>query len=390
MLIHLVEPLASGHRLVFVRRIATAARSAGHQVLLSTSAATRAHPAFAEVDSLVETLVMPDSDSHVARLATARGFRARIAWHRWFAAYWRTLSRAQRGDVVVLPYSDYCLLACGLLGSPFADQPWVGITMQPNFHHPDVGIDAPAARGAGVSKWLFGRALHGRTLRRLFALDETLPTWADARWPGLAGRCVHLGDPAEPLRACGREDARRHFSLPSSGRVLLVFGAINPRKGLGELAAAMAQPVWPADVVALVLGSWDAATQAQADDPVLVAARASGRMVVHSRWANDVDEAAAFAAADVVWLGYRDFFQSSGVLMQAAQAGLPVVACQAGLIGWLTAQHELGAVVDPRDPVAVATAVRDAQRGPAAAHYRPVTGEQMGQRVVSACAGKLP
>ncbi len=387
MLIHIVEPLASGHRLVFVRRIAAAARSAGHQVLLSTTAASRAHPAFAEVDAIVETLVMPDGDSQVTRLATLRGFRAKLGWRRWFADYWRTLSSAQRGDVVVLPYSDYCLLAVGLRGSPFAKQPWVGITMQPNFHHPDVGIEAPPARGAGMSKWLFGRALHGKTLRRLLALDETLPTWADARWPIVAGRCVHLGDPAEPQRGYSREDARRHFSLPLTGRVVLVFGAINPRKGLGELAVAMAEPVWPDEVVVLVLGAWDAAAQVLAADPVVVAAQASGRIVVHARWADDADEAAAFAAADVVWLGYRDFFQSSGVLMQAAQAVLPVIACRAGLIGWLTARHELGAVVDPRNPGAVAAAVRTAQRGPAAAGFRPLTGEEMGKRVISACVG---
>lgn len=385
MLIHLVEPLASGHRLLFVRRIADAARSCGHRVLLSTCASSYDHPAFAQVAELVQPLAIVDGDDQVARMCRQRGLRARLGWHRLISRHWRSLPPEQKGDVVVLTYADYCLLACGLLGSPFADKPWVGIIMQPTFHHPAMGLEAPAPRAAGWSSWLFGRALRTRCLGRLLALDETLPAWADGRWPRSAGRCVHLGDPADPLQVVARVDARRRFALPPGGRVVLVFGAIDPRKGLRELVAATSQPAWPPDLIVLALGTWNAAAAAQADDPDMVAARKQGRLVVHDRWADEADEAAAFAAADLVWVGYLDFFQSSGVLMQAALAQLPVVSCRAGLIGWLTTRHQLGAVVDPRDAAAVAMAVAGAVRGPAAAAFNPPTGEEMGRRVVAAC-----
>jgi glycosyltransferase involved in cell wall biosynthesis len=56
----------------------------------------------------------------------------------------------------------------------------------------------------------------------------------------------------------------------------------------------------------------------------------------------------------MVWLGYRDHYVMSGVLVQAGSMGLPVVACNTGLIGWLTHKYELGLTV-PIDNVDAVT-----------------------------------
>ena len=73
----------------------------------------------------------------------------------------------------------------------------------------------------------------------------------------------------------------------------------------------------------------------------------------------------------MVWIGYRKFYGSSGVLMQAAKAGVPVVGCRQGLVGWTIARYRLGESVDIDDAAGVVAAIvrvlaagRDAWRAP--------------------------
>ena len=75
------------------------------------------------------------------------------------------------------------------------------------------------------------------------------------------------------------------------------------------------------------------------------------RLHVLEGWADEPTEAAAFSAADVVWLGYDGHWQSSGVLIQACQAGLPVLACDRGIIGWFTRKHRIGLAVPVQNPL---------------------------------------
>jgi len=383
MIIHVVEPLASGHRLGFVRHIAQAAKRRGHRVLLSTVASYLRLPAARELADLAETVPFsPADEAEIVRLTDAGG--EALAWHRLFARHWRRLPVAERGDMVLVPYADYILLASGIARPAFAGTPWIGIAMRVSSHHAAAGVDTPPRRGDGLRSWLFGRALARRGLRRLLTLDETLPPWAARHWPSRAGKCRQIGDPADALANWDRQTARVRFDLPEAGvRVVLCYGAIDLRKGLCELAAATLDSQWPSDALVLVLGAWMAG--GLADHPAIIASRGRGRMVVVDRWADADDEAAAFAAADVVWLGYRGFHQSSGVLMQAGVAGLPVIACREGLIGWLSSRYQLGPVIDVADPAAVAQAVATACRGPAAEGFRPPTGTEMGERVINAC-----
>ncbi len=380
MRIHLLEPLASGHRMAFVKRIADAAIAAGHDVAFSSTAASLAHPSAATLPAMTRHVIAWGDRE---RQTVSRGLTCKLGWRRIFQRHWAEVGSADA--VAVLPFADYCLPAIGLLGSPFATARWVGVTMQPTFHHHAVGVAAPRRHSAWLQARLLDRAVASPTLLRLFALDETLVAWARPRRSGQTGRLVHLGDPANPTAAVPRSEARVRLGLDAAARVILVYGAVNPRKGLAQLAAAVSAPEWPADAVVLVLGAWDASARPLLEDAGFAAARMAGRIIVHDRWATAQDEADAFAAADLVWLGYVGFYQTSGVLMQAATAKLPVVACRDGLIGWLTARHQLGAVVDPCDPRAICTAVSAAARGPAAAAFTPPNDAAFGSAIVSAC-----
>ena len=76
-----------------------------------------------------------------------------------------------------------------------------------------------------------------------------------------------------------------------------------------------------------------------------------------------------FSAADVVWLGYQGHYHMSGVLVQAGVMGLPVIACEEGLIGWLTRRFGSGPVVATSSPAAIATAIAELSRNATLAQH---------------------
>jgi hypothetical protein len=99
-----------------------------------------------------------------------------------------------------------------------------------------------------------------------------------------------------------------------------------------------------------------------------------------------------FAAADVVWVGYRKHIYMSGVLVLAGRAGLPVVGTIEGEIGQLIMKHGLGSAARIDRPAEVATALRAmldpsirAEMGERAKRFfAQHTVENFGTRVLSA------
>ena len=62
----------------------------------------------------------------------------------------------------------------------------------------------------------------------------------------------------------------------------------------------------------------------------------SERLHQINKFLSDEEEYLVFKASDIVWLGYREHYTMSGVIIQACRMGLPVISCKEGVVGWLT------------------------------------------------------
>jgi glycosyltransferase involved in cell wall biosynthesis len=111
-----------------------------------------------------------------------------------------------------------------------------------------------------------------------------------------------------------------------------------------------------------------------------VALLEQSRLHILGGWADERNERMAFAAADIAWLGYTGHWQSSGVMVQAAHMGLPLIASDEGVIGWSTKRHGNGLAVPVRRTAAVVEAL---QRLASSAELRLKLGER-GRRAFAA------
>jgi glycosyltransferase involved in cell wall biosynthesis len=354
----IIEPLATGHRPVWLQWMSRELLERGWNVTVATLRGSAAQPGMAWLSGpppqglrVVRSAQPPVPEAGTRTLQlVARELR----YHRLLAALCAEARQAGRFDAVLLPFGDYAMHATAVLGSPFAGLPWVTVLLRPSFHYAAAGVRAPRSSLEGARRSLFRRFVATTSLKACFSIDRPLVDahCSDTRpWAKLR----YLPDPVDAIPKVARAAARRRFAVPPSAVVVLVYGSLGVRKGLQYLLPAVSAANRP-ELRVLVAGRLDDYTARLLREPEAVALSAASRLIVHDGWVDEALQAELFAAADVMWLGYWNHWQSSGVLAQAARAGLASIACDAGLTGWMAGRAHCAEVVpvDRVDAVAAA------------------------------------
>jgi glycosyltransferase involved in cell wall biosynthesis len=252
--------------------------------------------------------------------------------------------KAKGVDMVIIPYLDYCFHAMALTGSPFGDTPWAAITMRLT-HVP--GLD--------TRRLLLRRLLRDPHLRLLFSL-----TALDARWRRIRGtsKLRYLPDPGDLREPMDRDAARRDLGIPADALVILVYGTIDDRKGLVPLMEALECASAPSAVL-LVVGRQSAEIRNYVAAPRFTSTREQARLIEVDQFVDDAMQGRAFAASDVVWLGYVGHSGMSGVLVLAGLARRAVIVTNAGELGRLAREHAFGPTVEAGDTEAIVAALRE-------------------------------
>lgn len=357
----IVELEGDGHNMVlYTRLLLREIDRRGWSVTLLTTESGRRHPAFdivaAGPQGPPETLVIPDID----RAGAFGSFALMLSQIR----IWRALRAATRANDDFTGYDlIYCInmdkfeKAFALMGSPFGQRPFAGMLTNPKFHRAPLRL-GPRSRADALYKLLFKRLLTLSELKCLTVIDEPFRRFCVQASLPQAGKIQTVPDVGELAKLATTDAARQHFDIPQNAFVVLLYGSLSRRKGVDQLLRAV-ESIDSDDVVALVAGRADAETEALLATTRGRAMQESGRLVVKNGFLDDAAEAALFGAADAVWLGYvGGAYGSSGVLFQAGSAGLPVIAMELGLIGWMVREHDAGITLDPEDTVRVSDVIR--------------------------------
>ncbi len=169
-----------------------------------------------------------------------------------------------------------------------------------------------------------------------------------------------------------REAARRRLGV-TAREVALFFGFIRGYKGLMNLLRAAARVPADRDFQLLVGGEFyedDAPYRRLIDELGL-----GRRLVLHDRYIPNEEVADFFAAANVVVLPYQSATQS-GIIQIAFNFNRPVITTDVGGLPEVVRAGELGDVVPPEDPAALAGAMVEYFDGGKEALYTPHVAEE--------------
>ena len=289
-----------------------------------------------------------------------------MAWLRYQLQHRRTLNevvppltRSGSIDCIYMSWLNYCDRACGVFGLPPVDIPISALHMHISIHEPQ----HPNA------KWMsrISRSVTRRTMARLYTqprlrtvaiLVESFAEFArTTRMPGWQ-KLTYVPDIGSLEATLPRIEARAFYSLRPDQTVMLVFGALTRRKGVDILLKAVDALGDRSNVVVFLAGRQDAETQAQVADYRRRVGSWQTRIMVQDAFVNSDDERRLFSAADIVWVGYPGFLGSSGVLIQAGCAGLPIISGSHGEIGRVVHRSMCGLTCDLTNVGGVAATIR--------------------------------
>jgi glycosyltransferase involved in cell wall biosynthesis len=312
----------------------------------------RAHPGTA-----ARIGATPNAVLHVAQLPddfdeALSGTVARDRLHGRLAAdYIRRL----HPDHFVLMLCDHAQLSLAFdlrFGWPLAIS---GIYFRPSFHYGRLGGPPETTRDRvkGLTKQVVLRAaLRNPHFRTLFSLDPfAVPQIA--RWSRHT-EIVALPEPLDHGDTIGSPSGDGSGlplldGLEPGRRRLVIFGSLDEKKGIGiVLDALQALPSETQQRLALILGG---PVGGYRRDELLARivrldAQTGLRLRLEDRFIPEEDVQPLLAACDLVLLTYQRHVGSSGVLIRAAAAGVPVLATDYGVVGEQVRRHRLGITVD--------------------------------------------
>lgn len=234
-----------------------------------------------------------------------------------------------------------------------------GIYFRPSFHYRDFS----ASTGSG-SDWLthfrkrllLAAALRNRHVSHLFCLDPYVVPYLKARHRRV--EAVALPDGITPRPALlARSEVRARWGVAVDRRVALFFGSIAARKGIHQTLEALRRLSLD-DQQRLCLALVGAVSEVEKDrvqeDLHRTRRETAVQVVVDDRFVEEEEIQGFVEGADLVLLPYQRHVGSSGVLVRAAHARVPVLGPAYGLVGEHLRRRTLGLPVDTTSPDALA------------------------------------
>lgn len=346
----IIEPNSNGHHASYLKWIIEGAINNNYVVCLATFEETLSHPLIEplikQYHSSIILCTLPNSDAYCEQKSLLDIIKREFFYYNLFKEFYQKAIQLVEIEWILLPYLDYCTYAIALLGAPFDKVLWSGIVMRPSFHYQEMGVIAPNPKVNILKKYLFFHLLKQSTLKTIFTLDETLADFFSKK--KLARKLTYLPDPSDILDLKGsisKEEARQQLNIPQDAFVVLVYGAISLRKGVDILLSMMQQSITPESLHILLAGQQAEEVKILLAQPIVQYLIENGRLHQMDKLLNKEEEYSVFIASNIVWLVYRNHYTMSAVLVQAAQMGLPVIACVDGLIEYLTRKKNLGIIL---------------------------------------------
>ncbi len=356
----ILEIAATGHHPSYVRWLLESNFAKSSEIILAAPEEMFGHPEITASPSKFTRYEIGVSQKFRVQLSNLNFIGLmRMSWAigRLYREVCASIARTDPVDFVIVPFFDACILGLALPPDAFDGIPWMAITMRTMFHYEEMGVIAPKQRFAALRRWLLYKALKQKSMASLLTIDPTLAAFAEMQSDRFMRKIEYLPDPStfHPILPTKLE-ARNWLEVPADVSLIVLFGEISARKGVELLLQAVADPRCSSRVHVMLAGRCRERTSLF-ENPEFRRLNADGRVHIVEGYVRGTEERHVLSAADCMWIGHTDFYGTSGVMVLAGRHGVPVLATEDGLIGYLARKHELGVIIQPRNRLSVVRAL---------------------------------
>ncbi|AWL08091.1 hypothetical protein HME7025_00208 [Aquirufa nivalisilvae] len=257
------------------------------------------------------------------------------------------ISEAWEASHGLLMYFDYFQL--GMLFGKKAHFQLGGIYFRPNFYYRKASWTS-----AFIKKWMLRLSTFRSSMKVLFSLDHK----AVKHIRPLLGKTqvLRISDPVRAYEVSAEELSafREQWHIPANKKVCLIFGYLDPRKGIEAFMQATQHLTADelSQICLLVAGAISPAYQAHLEKLFQQFPEVEVIPIFQEIKGKDIQ--LCFEAADLVLMLYQNHVGMSSVLVRASISQKVVLGTHYGLLGKLIQSMQLGLVVDAQNPIQIA------------------------------------
>ncbi len=345
------ETAIHGHRGAYLTEITAEAVRRGWAVTVVTPSNDRGSPYFSQLRDLVGApnlvftpfmILMPERISAASML--------RYQFRQWRAARQSLVTNYRPWDFVYIPNIDYMDKAIQVLGAPSHPVPMGGMMMRVRFHLKQLGVETHRSLFPSLASLSFAGLLGARSLAAVTTADPTLVKYCEGKRQSKYRKVTYVPEIGMVAPRRDSATAKKEFGFRPESRVILIYGSIEVRKAFTELIEAIAGAESIPSIRILIVGQPDQAARETLESTKYEELRRKGVLATRLGFADTETQDLAFAAADVVWVAYRNHSTMSGVFSQAMSCSLPVIGPNYGLLSWLVSEYKVGICVDINNP----------------------------------------
>lgn len=346
-----IEFSLSGHRGEYVKWIVHALLHKEHKVILMLPESLLLHESIASLDhSLLEVKSFDIGTASLKhRSITRLGlFGVDYLYYSNFKRIYKSI-KCTHVDHVFVPFLDYMLYSISIFGSPFGECGFSGISMRPDFHYAKMKLRVPRGKGLWLKEFMFDRLLSVKKLTSLLTLDQALYIYYKTNKQG-SNRLKFLPEPVTLLEQDKSIEVviKNKLGINDSIRNILVYGSLTLRKGVKGLLDALSVFSDEEKFRVILAGKANSEVSELIEDPSYLKLIEDGKLIFLNRYISSEEESVLFSNAYICWLGYIGHYRASGVLIQSAKYGVPLIATTEGVIGWQVEKYSIGITVDSK------------------------------------------
>ncbi len=259
------------------------------------------------------------------------------------------LNRSQKDRRLLFLFLESVIYAVAL--SPLSRGNIAGVMFRPTFHYRNRGMLAPGLRTRALfaTKYAVALILARRPgISRVFVLDPLAADYANSKWGSSKFRLIP--DPVGPsggtVRPLGSTDAVEQRPLN-----MLIAGALAPRKGIHWTVDALSKchHVVRRNLCLFLIGKPEPGQSDYVTANIERLKSLGVSVTAELRFVGDSELDEYISRSHLVLTPYTGFTGSSGIIIQAAHFGKPVLSTNDGLLGYLVRKHQLGEAVKVTD-----------------------------------------
>jgi hypothetical protein len=263
----------------------------------------------------------------------------------------KELNLSTRFDHIFLTSIQKLDKALVVFGSPFQNINFSGIYLDIKFHLYKYKIDYKS-RFNYLSKKFFQKLLEFSTLDNIITNDHLLKKYIKSNNWNNSHKLKFLHDPKEFNFSFNKFYSREKLGIPNKSILILLYGALIESKGIVELLSIFKVAKLNKNIRVVLAGKQFTNYKNFAlNNSFINKLKLDKKLFIFNRWISEKEEALLFSAADIVWIGYKNYSSPSGVLYQAIQKDIPSLISNEGLINSLNKKIKVGYVTNINNPL---------------------------------------